>query len=359
MSRGLKPDRRRRRAFAIAAIALGAAGGLLLAQLVLGGSIAVVDRAVERSTGVHPGDLLDERGSLTVSDDRCYAAWAPDQSAVHHRGSLRHVVFTDALGFRVPARRQGDDPTDDLRPECTILVVGDSFSEGLWVSAEEAWPARLETRLRARYPDVRVLNGGFRGHSISDERIAALGRWAELEPAVVVLAQTANDLDDLARHACPPGTPVPDGFTDTVESNAAIMPLERLRLAAEMWRESQRSDSLDSPDCDVLLAAYEDEFVSLDEGVESWGGALVYFQLERLMCPEGARITTDASGVAARLGRMADGHVEAIHVLWTPEFSLRPVDGHPSPAGHDEYARILAEELDPTLLAGCVEPVRE
>jgi acyl-CoA thioesterase I len=55
-----------------------------------------------------------------------------------------------------------------LAKPVTILVLGDSLSSGLGLSPQEAFPAKLETALKARYPDLRIVNAGVSGDTAAD-----------------------------------------------------------------------------------------------------------------------------------------------------------------------------------------------
>ncbi|MGB9142856.1 MAG: arylesterase [Aestuariivirga sp.] len=50
----------------------------------------------------------------------------------------------------------------------TILVLGDSLSSGLGLSRQEAFPAKLEAALKARYPDLKIVNAGVSGDTAAD-----------------------------------------------------------------------------------------------------------------------------------------------------------------------------------------------
>lgn len=79
-----------------------------------------------------------------------------------------------------------------LRPEGTIVAMGDSLTEGLGVSAEQAYPARLEQMLRAGGYDYRVVNAGISGETSSGARSRL--RWVmKLKPDIVILETGAND----------------------------------------------------------------------------------------------------------------------------------------------------------------------
>jgi acyl-CoA thioesterase-1 len=73
-----------------------------------------------------------------------------------------------------------------------IAVLGDSLTAGLGVAADEAFPARLQARLRREGYDYRVVNAGVSG----DTTAGGLRRvdWVlRARPDIVVVALGAND----------------------------------------------------------------------------------------------------------------------------------------------------------------------
>jgi len=73
-----------------------------------------------------------------------------------------------------------------------IAALGDSLTAGLGVAADEAYPARLEARLRSEGYAYRVVNAGVSG----DTTAGGLRRvdWVlRAKPEIVVVALGAND----------------------------------------------------------------------------------------------------------------------------------------------------------------------
>jgi acyl-CoA thioesterase-1 len=73
-----------------------------------------------------------------------------------------------------------------------IVALGDSLTAGFGVLPDEAYPARLEARLRREGYAYRVVNAGVSG----DTSAAALRRvdWVlRTQPAIVIVALGAND----------------------------------------------------------------------------------------------------------------------------------------------------------------------
>jgi acyl-CoA thioesterase-1 len=90
-------------------------------------------------------------------------------------------------GEAAPAARR-DEPVY----EGTIAAVGDSLTAGLGVNEEEAYPARLERKLRETGHQWRVINAGISGETSS----GVLSRMAwvlKLKPDIVILETGAND----------------------------------------------------------------------------------------------------------------------------------------------------------------------
>ena len=80
----------------------------------------------------------------------------------------------------------------EARGEGVVVALGDSLTAGLGVGADEAFPARLQARLRAEGYDYRVVNAGVSG----DTTAGGLRRvdWAlRAHPDVVIVALGAND----------------------------------------------------------------------------------------------------------------------------------------------------------------------
>jgi acyl-CoA thioesterase-1 len=92
------------------------------------------------------------------------------------------LVFNVAIALAMPA--------DARIPE--VLAFGDSLTAGLGLPASEAFPARLEARLRGEGIAVNIVNAGVSGDTTTDG-LARLA-WALADkPDFVILALGAND----------------------------------------------------------------------------------------------------------------------------------------------------------------------
>jgi acyl-CoA thioesterase I len=55
-----------------------------------------------------------------------------------------------------------------LAKSATLLVLGDSLAAGYGLAANDAFPAKLEEALKAKYPGIRIVNGGVSGDTAAD-----------------------------------------------------------------------------------------------------------------------------------------------------------------------------------------------
>ena len=75
----------------------------------------------------------------------------------------------------------------------TILFLGDSLTEGVGVTNEDAFPKLVETMIQTELKkDVTVINGGVSGSTTSDG-LDRLKWYMKKKPSIVFLALGAND----------------------------------------------------------------------------------------------------------------------------------------------------------------------
>jgi acyl-CoA thioesterase-1 len=84
------------------------------------------------------------------------------------------------------------NPAPPGAPALMIVAMGDSLSAGFGVAEEDAYPARLETKLRAAGYPVQVVNGGVSGET-SSGALSRLDWLLTLKPAIVILETGGND----------------------------------------------------------------------------------------------------------------------------------------------------------------------
>ncbi len=107
--------------------------------------------------------------------------WAHDDFDVHIALNERGMRDEPLAAARGAGRR--------------VLAVGDSFTFGIGVEANEAWPARLEARLNdtlAGTEQAAVLNAGVPGYGARQMRLSMDALLPELEPELVVFGLYAN-----------------------------------------------------------------------------------------------------------------------------------------------------------------------
>lgn len=74
----------------------------------------------------------------------------------------------------------------------TILFLGDSLTEGYRLSKEEAYPYLVEQKLKAKHPQIKVINGGVSGATTASG-LKRLDWYLKAKPDIMVLALGAND----------------------------------------------------------------------------------------------------------------------------------------------------------------------
>ena len=93
------------------------------------------------------------------------------------------LVFNVALMF---------DPIIGFARTPELLAFGDSLTAGLGLPASQAFPARLEARLREQGIDVHIVNAGVSGDTTTDG-LARIDWSLAGKPDFVILALGAND----------------------------------------------------------------------------------------------------------------------------------------------------------------------
>lgn len=156
-------------------------GTAVLLAVELGLRVLGYDGASERSARV-----FDPRYG-TVNADSWIFDFAIDPRR-HHSIDLRGQV--------VPLRK--------LPGERRVLFLGDSATEGAFVSLEQSYPLRFRALLREHDPEtrVRVINAGVWGMTTIDEYHLLADKLLPLAPDVVVIGLfLANDLNFNLGHA--------------------------------------------------------------------------------------------------------------------------------------------------------------
>jgi hypothetical protein len=116
--------------------------------------------------------------------------------------SYRHKSADGSWRFRINGQGMRDDREfARAKPAGTrrIVSLGDSFTVGYEVDADQTFSAVLERELRARGRRVEVLNAGVSGFSNAEECLYLERELLAYEPDVVLVSFFFNDLVDNVR----------------------------------------------------------------------------------------------------------------------------------------------------------------
>lgn len=100
---------------------------------------------------------------------------------------VNHVT-KNSLGFR------GPEPPRDWSRWFTILTIGGSTTECLFLSDGKTWTDELARRLAATRPDVWVNNAGLEGHSTFGHLVLLRDYVVAMRPRMAVFLIGANDV---------------------------------------------------------------------------------------------------------------------------------------------------------------------
>ena len=249
-------------------------------------------------------------------------------------------VRINALGFR--------GPEIDIEPSpgtYRVLCVGDSFTYGMGVREEEAWPAVVERWLEppAGFERVEVINTGVPGYNLW-QGIEVIRRWQpRLQPNAIVFALVSNDLE--------PAFYVEDGYLRVPGRTYG------LSFPGRRWLQT-RSHLYQFVSMKVthLLAArvgYDEVAVPRDPKLRR-----AYEMARERGVRDLADLTTELAEQPVRL-IVADINIQPdsrmaglIEDAGAPHYAIELVpgetliDGHPDVAGHERIARQIVAALE-------------
>ena len=172
--------------------------GLLLraAALLLGSAAAVV--LGELALRLLRPPVL----AVPASDYAEFFAFDPELGWANRPGGHGRMTFLPDFDhmIRINARglRDRDIPYERSVPLRRVLCLGDSFTWGMGVEAEETWPKVLERTL----PELEALNAGVNGWTTSQEFLWLRREGLKYRPDAVVLGFHVNDFrENLDEHA--------------------------------------------------------------------------------------------------------------------------------------------------------------
>jgi lysophospholipase L1-like esterase len=319
-----------------------------------------------RVLGLAPVD-----GVTTVTESeyaRLPGIFAPDQTLIdRHRPALPFRVTIDSLGYRGP-----DFNRHKTTGEMRVVLAGDSFTYGEYVDDDQTLPAQLERGLRTRCGNVRVINAGLVGTTITDEA-AMVERALSMAPDLIVVVFSENDVTDLA--VTPMWTLL--ARNRRVKSRFPLSATYRLLRRTALWNLGLqvagamrgRAAAAQGEAAAVEYAAsrseddrilqlrerYRQAFVALRDTLNGRGIPFTLAAYPFYLTVSG-RKTPEQINWVVQMAQAAG--VPAVNLLPplqnagapTTSLYLLPIDGHPSPRGYAIAAAHLAERLSKTRL---------
>ncbi len=289
--------------------------------------------------------------------DRIPGLFTPGQDYVDRvHPELPYHVHINSLGFRGREFAARKSPGS-----VRILCVGDSYTFGPYVDDDATLPARLGTQLESAAPGrgLEVINGGVSGFSILDEKTFLETKALSLQPDLVVLVFTNNDITDLARPR-----PMIEVMRDhaRLKSRFLIGPVIRFlqhtaifngmqRTAA--WLEVRRRKEAVRQEVvpqEALWDRYGELLGQTRDLLDRRGVGLLLVAWPSWEQAEGdgpAEPLDRLGAMAARLGIPFLDLTPAMQALDAAGArpSLMPLDGHPSAAAYESGARVIASRL--------------
>jgi lysophospholipase L1-like esterase len=119
----------------------------------------------------------------------------PNARYTHHSADVDVEFRINSKGMRADRNYPYEKPDGVLR----IVALGDSYTVGYEVEAEETFSSVLQRELRRSGHDVEVLNTGVSGYSNAEALLYLERELLRYEPDVVVLSFVGNDLVDNVR----------------------------------------------------------------------------------------------------------------------------------------------------------------
>jgi hypothetical protein len=98
------------------------------------------------------------------------------------------TVHRNSVGFR------GPDPPPDLERFLSLVTIGGSTTQCMYLSEDETWPSLIGRALARSFRSVWVDNAGLDGHSTVGHRILLEDHVVPLRPKVVLFLLGINDL---------------------------------------------------------------------------------------------------------------------------------------------------------------------
>jgi len=145
----------------------------------------------------------------------------------------------NSLGFR------GPDPPADFDERLTVVAIGGSTTEGLFLGEGKTWPIRMAARLRSSFPRLWVNNAGLDGHTTFGHLMLLDQIVLPLRPKVALFLIGLNDVGRDAPKGREVAHASPSLLTRLARSSAfasLVQNLGRRREAQSMHLEHRELD---------------------------------------------------------------------------------------------------------------------
>jgi lysophospholipase L1-like esterase len=101
----------------------------------------------------------------------------------------RIIYKRNRIGFR------GPEPPADFKNHLTVIAIGGSTTECMYISEGKTWEDHVQQRLNDHLNNAWVNNAGFEGHSTFGHIILLRDYVSELRPNICLFLIGANDID--------------------------------------------------------------------------------------------------------------------------------------------------------------------
>lgn len=156
-----------------------------------------------------------------------HRTYAPDESYLNARPRLdknsAYVVRTDANGYIISGTHQCSSRT--------IVLMGDSFVENLYVDEDKRIASQLERMLLTNGYDFQVLNAGVSGTTNLNATNLLLNKVVYHAPKAIVFVTSSNDLAAL-RYEC--------GYSNSSKFHGNLVPED----LSEGWTKSSVGENI-------------------------------------------------------------------------------------------------------------------
>jgi hypothetical protein len=149
---------------------------------------------------VYSGTLHDEGRSPRIPDPLYHHTLAPNFDGYDNWGDVRFRVYTNSRGFR--DSRVRDIP--DSSPVRRVLLIGDSFTEGLGVNFEDSYAGMLYSAGMERANKIEFLDAGVIAYSpvLYYQKVKFLIDSGLRFDEVIVFSDPSEVRDEAAEYFC-------------------------------------------------------------------------------------------------------------------------------------------------------------